>query len=290
MSYNKSMNILLEIQSKLKELSPNEAKVGEYILKSPEEIITLSTQDIAKNSQVSPATVVRFVKSIGLDGVPHLKQQLSIWQANAQSETDFQELRPNEEIDSIKSKLKARINHMTELVNEHLSNDALKITAQLIEEAQLIFVFGIGASYLVAQDLAQKFNRIGKTAMCEDNTHTTAVILTNNKQKKLFFAVSDRGESKEVLEMVELAKSQEITTVAITGKENSSLARNVDYPLISISGENFEFRQAATVSMMAQIYLVDILFYTYVSSNFQRSRDSILKSLKAINKIEKKSD
>ncbi|MCL2112881.1 MAG: MurR/RpiR family transcriptional regulator [Streptococcaceae bacterium] len=284
------MNILLEIQSKLKELSPNEAKVGEYILKSPEEIITLSTQDIAKNSQVSPATVVRFVKSIGLDGVPHLKQQLSIWQANAQSETDFQELRPNEEIDSIKSKLKARINHMTELVNEHLSNDALKITAQLIEEAQLIFVFGIGASYLVAQDLAQKFNRIGKTAMCEDNTHTTAVILTNNKQKKLFFAVSDRGESKEVLEMVELAKSQEITTVAITGKENSSLARNVDYPLISISGENFEFRQAATVSMMAQIYLVDILFYTYVSSNFQRSRDSILKSLKAINKIEKKSD
>ncbi|QDK71713.1 MurR/RpiR family transcriptional regulator [Lactococcus protaetiae] len=284
------MNILLEIQSKLKELSPNEAKVGEYILKSPDEIITLSTQDIAKNSQVSPATVVRFVKSIGLDGVPHLKQQLSIWQANAQSETDFQELRPNEEIDSIKSKLKARINHMTELVNEHLSNDALKITAQLIEEAQLIFVFGIGASYLVAQDLAQKFNRIGKTAMCEDNTHTTAVILTNNKQKKLFFAVSDRGESKEVLEMVELAKSQEITTVAITGKENSSLAKNVDYPLISISGENFEFRQAATVSMMAQIYLVDILFYTYVSSNFQRSRDSILKSLKAINKIEKKSD
>lgn len=284
------MNILLEIQSKLKELSPNEAKVGEYILKSPEEIITLSTQDIAKNSQVSPATVVRFVKSIGLDGVPHLKQQLSIWQANAQSETDFQELRPNEEIDSIKSKLKARINHMTELVNEHLSNDALKMTAQLIEEAQLIFVFGIGASYLVAQDLAQKFNRIGKTAMSEDNTHTTAVILTNNKQKKLFFAVSDRGESKEVLEMVELAKSQEITTVAITGKENSSLARNADYPLISISGENFEFRQAATVSMMAQIYLVDILFYTYVSSNFQRSRDSILKSLKAINKIEKKSD
>ncbi|AYG00784.1 MurR/RpiR family transcriptional regulator [Lactococcus allomyrinae] len=284
------MNILLEIQSKLKELSPNEAKVGEYILKFPEEIITLSTQDIAKNSQVSPATVVRFVKSIGLDGVPHLKQQLSIWQANAQSETDFQELRPNEEIDSIKSKLKARINHMTELVNEHLSNDALKITAQLIEEAQLIFVFGIGASYLVAQDLAQKFNRIGKTAMCEDNTHTTAVILMNNKQKKLFFAVSDRGESKEVLEMVELAKNQKITTVAITGKENSSLARSADYPLISISGENFEFRQAATVSMMAQIYLVDILFYTYVSNNFERSRDSILKSLKAINKIEKKSD
>ena len=101
------MNILLEIQTKLRELSPNESKVGKYVLAFPEDVINLSTQDIAKNSQVSPATVIRFVKSIGLEGVPQLKQQLSVWKASAQSDTDFQELRPNEEIDSIKSKLKA---------------------------------------------------------------------------------------------------------------------------------------------------------------------------------------
>lgn len=104
---------------------------------------------------MSPATVIRFVKSIGLEGVPQLKQQLSVWKASAQSDTDFQELRPNEEIDSIKSKLKARINHMTELVNGHLNNERLAKTVDLIDEAELIFIFGIGASFLVAQDLAQ---------------------------------------------------------------------------------------------------------------------------------------
>ena len=101
------MNILLEIQSHLAHLSQNERKVGDYILQAPESVITLSTQEIAKNSGVSPATVIRFVKSMGLDGVPHLKQLLSIWRANSQSETDFQELRPNEAVDSIKSKLKS---------------------------------------------------------------------------------------------------------------------------------------------------------------------------------------
>ncbi|MEG1284013.1 MAG: MurR/RpiR family transcriptional regulator, partial [Lactococcus sp.] len=54
------MNILLEIQTKLRELSPNESKVGKYVLAFPEAVINLSTQDIAKNSQVSPATVIRF--------------------------------------------------------------------------------------------------------------------------------------------------------------------------------------------------------------------------------------
>lgn len=282
------MTILLEIQSKLSTLSPNERKIGEYILKFPEKSITLSTQEIAKNSGVSPATVIRFVKSIGLDGVPQLKQQLSIWLSHAESQTDFQELTENEAVDSIKVKLKARINHMTDQVNEHLSNRILKQVAQLIEESHLIFIYGIGASYLVGQDLAQKLNRIGKTAICDNNTHTTAVILTNNKQKKLFFAISDRGESRDVLEMVELAKNQNITTIGITGKETSSLAKQVDYPLISVSGENFDFRQAATVSMIAQIYLIDILYYTYVSANFKNSSDSIIKSLEAINKIEKK--
>lgn len=281
------MNILLEIQMKMKTLSPNEAKVGAYVLSFPEDTIRLSTQDIAKKSQVSPATVIRFVKSIGLDGVPQLKQQLSVWKASAQSETDFQELRPNEDIDSIKSKLKARINHMTELVNEHLNNKRLEKTVQRIEAAELIFIFGIGASFLVAQDLAQKLNRIGKISICADNTHTMAVNLTNNNQKKLFIAISDRGESREVLEMLELAQGEKIQSIAITGIEDSSLAQRADYSLISLSGENFEFRQAATVSMMAQLYLVDLLFYAYVSQNFESTRESVMRSLDIVRKLEK---
>ncbi|WP_276420507.1 MurR/RpiR family transcriptional regulator [Lactococcus garvieae] len=281
------MNILLEIQTKLRELSPNESKVGKYVLAFPEAVINLSTQDIAKNSQVSPATVIRFVKSIGLEGVPQLKQQLSVWKASAQSETDFQELRPNEEIDSIKSKLKARINHMTELVNGHLNNERLAQTVDLIDDAELIFIFGIGASFLVAQDLAQKLNRIGKISICADNTHTMAVNLTNNNQKKLFIAVSDRGESREVLSMLDLAQAEKIETIAITGIESSSLAKRAEYPLISLSGENFEFRHAATVSMLAQLYLIDLLFYAYVSKNFDDARESVIRSLDIVRKLEK---
>lgn len=279
------MNILLEIQAKLNNLSPNEKKVGEYILNNPEDVIELSTQEIAKNSEVSPATVIRFVRSMDLSGVPQLKQQISIWKANSQSTTDFQELLPNEELDSIKSKLRARINHMTELVNEHLLNENVDKAADLIKMADIIYIFGIGASFLVAQDLAQKLNRIGKTAIFEDNTHSTAVLLSNNKKNKLFFAISDRGESKEVIEMVNLAKNEKIVTVVITGNPYSTLANMVDYPLISSSGENFEFRQAATVSMMAQIYLVDILFYAFVSKNFETTKESLLKSYNAINNL-----
>lgn len=282
------MNILLSIQTKLSSLSTNERKVGQYVLANPEEIILLSTQKIAEKSGVSPATVIRFVKSIGLDGVPQLKQELSVWKSSSQSNQDFQELVANEDVDSIKNKLKTRINHMVELVNFHLSDEAIAKTAQLIADTQLIYIFGIGASYLVAQDLAQKLNRSGKTAICGDNIHAAAVLLTNNHQKKLFIGVSDRGESVEVIDITELARKMGITTVAITGKADSTLAATANYALVSVSGENFEFRQAATVSMLAQMYLVDILYYTYVSKNYEATHEAVLNSLKVIKKIEKR--
>lgn len=53
--------------------------------------------------------------------------------------------------------------------------------------------------------------------------------------------------------------------------------------LQSTSGDTFVIRAAATISLMAQLYVVDILFYTYLSNHYdygmsviQSTRDTIL--------------
>lgn len=281
------MNILLEIQAHLEQLSPNERKIAEFILKHPNEVVRMSTQELAKQSSTSPATVVRFVKSMGIDGFPQLKMLLSIWSSTIQNNEDFRELEKNEPVCSIKQKLHTRVNHMTELVNKHSDDELLEEVALLIQEAQIIFVFGLGASSLAAQDIMQKFSRLGKTVISEDNIHTMAVLATTNPLKKLFIAISDRGESREVVEMARIAKNAKIPTVVLTGKRESTLAKMADYLLFSASGETFEFRSAATVSLMAQIYLIDLLFYTYVSKNFDDTQELVRKSAKIIHDIEK---
>jgi DNA-binding MurR/RpiR family transcriptional regulator len=70
--------------------------------------------------------------------------------------------------------------------------------------------------------------------------------------------------------------------IAITSNEKSTLGQLSDYVLHSISGEDFQMRTAATMSLMAQLYVVDILFYMYVSEHFEQSYRNLQKTSQAI--------
>lgn len=86
-----------------------------------------------------------------------------------------------------------------------------------------------------------------------------------------------KGETKEVVELARAIKSLEVPMVAITSNENSTLGQLSDYVLHSISGEDYQMRTAATMSLMAQLYVVDILFYMYVSEHFEQSYQNLQK-------------
>ncbi|MDR2833004.1 MAG: MurR/RpiR family transcriptional regulator [Streptococcaceae bacterium] len=280
------MNILLEIRSKQTSLSPNEQKIAEFILANPEKVVSMSTQEIARLSKTSPASVIRFIKAIGVEGVAQLKILLSLSLSKDEKQEDFSELEPKEEVAKIKTKLKLRIDHMTQLINNQLSDETLLEVSKLIKETQVIVIYGFGASFLVAQDIMQKFSRLGKTVICYEHLHQAAIFLNSNNQKKLCIAISDRGKSKDTIQFAQLAKELAIQTVALTGARNSKLAKLTDYLILSATGESFEFRQAATVSLIAQIYAVDLLFYTYVSQNFEESQELVKNSALLIRDLE----
>lgn len=61
-----------------------------------------------------------------------------------------------------------------------------------------------------------------------------------------------------------------IPIIAITSRENSSLGQMADCILHSVSGEDYQMRTAATMSLMAQLYVVDILFICMYQSILQK--------------------
>ena len=97
-----------------------------------------------------------------------------------------------------------------------------------------------------------------------------------------------KGETKEVLELASVVKNMKIPIIAITSRKNSSLGQMADCILHSVSGEDYQMRTAATMSLMAQLYVVDILFYMYVSEHFTESYDKLEKTRDAIKLLEKK--
>ncbi len=277
------MNTFLIIKQEYQNFSPVERKIADYILENGAMVLTLSAQEMAKKAGTSPAALVRFSRRIGLTGFTQLKQKISASLASMDSSDDFEEVKKDESVGSIKRKVSIRMNTMIEQTNDLLVDETVTRVSNLLDASDLIFVYGFGASGLVAQDIFQKFTRIGKQVFYVQDIHHFSSSLVALKENAVFIAISNSGNTKSLLRLCSIAQQNEIPIVGITSDKKSKLARMTNELLQSTSGDTFVMRAAATISLMAQLYVVDILFYTYLSNHYddgmsviQSTRDTIL--------------
>lgn len=283
------MDTLLIIRQNYSNFTTVEKKIADYIFEVGEKMLEKSAQEVASEIGSSSAALVRFSRKLGYDGFSQLKQKLSASYAVHEDDEDYyKEVNDSETPSSIKNKLKVRVNHMVETTNAALSDDEIMAAVALIDEAESIFVFGIGASSMVAQDIFQKFSRIGKQVFFIQDAHLFVSSLSISDRKTIFIGISMKGETKEVIELARVVKGMKIPLIAITSREESTLGQMSDYILHSVSGEDYQMRTAATMSLMAQLYVVDILFYMFVSEHFTESYDKLEKTRDAIKLLEEK--
>ena len=283
------MDTLLIIRQNYSNFTTVEKKIADYIFEVGEKMLEKSAQEVASETGSSSAALVRFSRKLGYDGFSQLKQKLSASYAVHEDDEDYyKEVNDSETPSSIKNKLKVRVNHMVETTNAALSDDEIMAAVALIDEAESIFVFGIGASSMVAQDIFQKFSRIGKQVFFIQDAHLFVSSLSISDRKTIFIGISMKGETKEVIELARVVKGMKIPIIAITSREESTLGQMSDYILHSVSGEDYQMRTAATMSLMAQLYVVDILFYMFVSEHFTESYDKLEKTRDAIKLLEEK--
>ncbi len=281
------MDTLLVIRQNYSNFTPVEKKIADYIFEVEEQILGKSAQEVAKDLGTSTAALVRFSRKLGYAGFSQLKQKLSASYAfHADDKKYYEEVSDAETPRSLKNKLKVRINHMVETTNDALADEAVEKAVAMIKNKDLLFVFGIGASAIVAQDIFQKFSRIGKKVFFLQDTHLFVSALAVHQNDALFMAVSMKGETKEVIDIAKLAQEMTIPLIVISGREDSTLAKLADCLLHSVSGEDYKMRTAATMSLMAQLYVVDVLFYMYVSKHFAQSYQKLQQTKDVIKKLE----
>lgn len=269
------MNVLLQIQQNIQSYTAGEQKIANYIIENPEKLLPMSVHELAGRLDVSSATLVRFSKMLGLKGFTELKQRVSAALTTISSTESLKEVEKGDSVEDIKKKVSLRMNHMVEQVNKVLANEQVEQAAQLIRNAENVFTFGLGASSLAAQDISQKFSRIGKHCLVNTDITLMTTSMTLLKESACLIAISNSGETAEVVKLSSLAESLGIPVIGITGQLKSKVAAKAQVVLMPSSGESIPMRTAATMSLMAQLYVVDILFYNYVANNFEDSMSGI---------------
>lgn len=268
-------NILFTLSNDFEKFSRSEQKVARFMIDYPREVIQMNAEEISDRTQVSPATVVRLAKKICKSGLPGLKIQVA-----SEIKVDdslYTEVNPSDDLDVMKHKLEFRISHAIGQTNQILLKDDVKKATDVVEQADDIYVFGMGASNLVAEDFQQKFIRIGKSVIQTLDTHLMAVGLA--RPNSVLIVVSDSGETKESCHITRVASSLNIPIIAITHARNSTIAKNSTVTLThDDGGESGVLRTAATTSLLAQLYVVDLLYYAYLTEDFSNNKTRLVQS------------
>lgn len=273
-------NILIKIQQQMENLPHSERKIAEIVTTQPLEIINMSAAELAEEANSSPAAVIRFCRSIGLKGFIELKLMLSAV-SNDLEERIYTDILPDESLDQIKKKLLWHTSFTFEKTNESLVNERLEAAVNLIVNSPTIYVYGLGASYLVAMDLKQKLTRIGKAVICSQDQHELAAIMAVAQKDSVYFGISNSGEKKEGLVIMDVAKKWGLHTIALTKDTDNRLSRLADISLQTADTNEAPLRSGATTSLLSQMYAIDVLFYHFMTKRYQENVQNLGASRKA---------
>lgn len=262
-------NIILQIKEKLQDLSRAERKIGEYILEHSVETVHCNTSELAEKAGVSAATIIRFCRSIGLSGFSQLKIQLYA-DASGVDEDLYTDITPDEDVTLIAEKLALRLNQSISQTVNQIDAARMEDATNLIGGCTTLYVYGLGASHIVAEDFTQKFSRIGKTVINMLDHHLMSSSLINRQGAAVFIAISNSGETSEILKLTEMAQQSNVPTIGISQYEGSTLVKMADCPIIHHGGEKVMLRSAATTSLMSQLFMIDVLYFAYVNKNPER--------------------
>lgn len=256
-----SMSSLLNrIEQSLPSLSGAERAIGEYILQHPELIPNMTTRDLSKNSGVSESSVVRFCKSIGIGSFKSFKLELvKDLTLTGMNLTDFDILHQQDEPYDLFQKVTQVNKSAIEAIPSSLDRKEFEKAVGILKDAGRLLFYGVGGSATAATDAYYKFTKLGYACQSHHDFHFMLSSIPYLDKRSVFFAISNSGKTKDVLELARFAKSKGATIIAITNLDKSPLYREADIRLCTPVVEQ-DHRIGSIPSRMTQLTIIDALY------------------------------
>jgi RpiR family transcriptional regulator, carbohydrate utilization regulator len=275
-----TQNCISRIRSNFARFSEKERQIADYIISSPEKIIHSTISQVADDLGVADATVFRFCKNIGFKGYQAMKISLASELVNPIIDIHENIHESDTEREVAQKVFRSNIRTLEESLHV-LEETRFKKAVQALLKARRIEFYGNGGSGFIAMDAHHKFLRTGLITAAYNDSHMQLSSASQLNENDVVVLISHSGTNKDLLEVLDVAQRNKVTTICITHLAKSPLSKKVDIPLYTVSTET-EFRSEALASRIAQLSIMDAL---YVNIMMHRKKDvtiSIKKMREAI--------
>ena len=277
------MDIVLRIKEEYRKLTKSEKKVADYFIDNYKDAINESTQSIAVATDTSPATVIRFVKTLKFDGLQQLKLAIAADMDSQKPDITDEIIHQKDGLSEIVEKNKRNLINSIERLYALMDLKLIEKSVDAIDSAKKVYLFGVGASGIVCYDINYKLSRIGKNVVFNNDIHLQLVNLNFITKEDACVCVSYSGNTKETVLVAEIAKKAGAKTVGICCYGRNELSKICDITL-RVPHDERELRLGAISSRNTTLTLLDTIYlaithrhYPDVLNDIESTRDLIKK-------------
>lgn len=268
------------ITSQIKRLYCNltaaERKVAAYVIESPQEITGLTVHQLAEKCEVASSAVVRFCKSVQLQGFAELKIELAreLGSKREEKKNALPSIESESGTEGVVRKVFSAGMHTLQDTLDMLDFSKVEKMSKVLVRAKHIFLFGVGTSSTVVIDAQYRLSQLGLWATACTDILLMQVTAANLEEGDVVLAISHSGRTKAVVDAVRLAKKKGAMVIAITSFNDSILYQESDVAA-TVFADEVTYPVEAVSARVAHICLVDSLAMLLATHNYDSFADHI---------------
>ncbi|MFD7920653.1 MurR/RpiR family transcriptional regulator [Streptomyces sp. NPDC059740] len=277
------------LASKVRTLAPSMTRsmqrVAEAVAADPAGCAALTVTGLAALTGTSEATVVRTSRLLGYPGYRDLRlalAALAAQQAAGRAPAVTADIAVDDALPDVVAKLAQEEQRCLVDTAQALDVSQLEAAVTALATARRVDVYGVGASNLVSQDLAQKLLRIGLVAHAHPDPHLAVTNAVQLRAGDVAVAITHSGRTTDVIEPLRVAFDRGATTIAVTGRADGDIAAYADHILTTSSARESELRPAAMSSRTSQLLIVDCLFVGVAQRTYETAAPALAASYEAL--------
>lgn len=271
-------SIIPVIESVYTNFTSTEEVIADYFIHEASEEDDLSAKSLVKQLNVSSASLTRFAKKCGFEGYRDFIFQFK-------NEVKQPENINRELTAQVMQNYESLLDKTYSLVDE----EKLHRVNQLISKAKRVFLYGIGSSGFVAQEMKLRFMRLGLNcdAMTDENIIRINTALLD--ESCLVIGLSISGNTESIVSGLKGAKSRKAQTVFFTSDKKDEFQEFCDE--LVIVATNNQLDSGINISPQFPLLLMmDILYSYYLNSDPQNKHRLFTNTLEALAKNQEVDD
>jgi DNA-binding MurR/RpiR family transcriptional regulator len=275
-----TMNPDVMITSIFQSLTKSEQKVAEVVRSHLKQAVYWSVSDLAEHAEVGETTVIRFCRKLGYRGYQDFK--LAVAQNGTEAaRQEFGEVEDTDSAYVLAQKVTAENSATLQNTLSLVDPDAMEESAREVIASNKVYLFGVGASGVMAQQAQYRFMRLGFNAESASDSHVIAMNCALAKKGDVVIGISTSGSTKDLVDAIEIAKRNGAFIICITNHMKSPITKYGDVALLT-SGVEDPLHGGAFSSLISQMHVLDMLTRFIERQHKEHSLAALQKTAKAV--------